>query len=198
MKKIKLLFVFIIGMMVLQSYGQDTIKNYIYFNGIKIDGHIDDFKIKLKEKGYIFQSTDKNISSFKGEFLNQQVEILVVNSPTTKIVWKVAIYFPEYDYTSSWYTIKNDYNTLKEQLKNKYGNYSNDYNFFSTPYKEGDGYEIQAIKMNKCTYYTLWEQKDNAVSIEISKLLSIKLIYENIINSKISKIEKEKIVSGQL
>lgn len=118
--------------------------------------------------------------------------------PTTKIVWKVAIYFPEYDYTSNWYTIKNDYNTLKDQLKNKYGNYTNDYNFFSSPYKEGDGYEITAIKVNKCTFYTSWEQKDNAISIEISKLLSIKLCYENTINSKISQTEKEKIAAGQL
>ncbi len=60
---------------------------------------------------------------------------------------------------------------------------------FSSPYKEGEGDEMNAITMEKCHYSAYWEN----VSIEISEYKQVKIAYENAKNFEIRDAEVAKL-----
>ena len=76
----------------------------------------------------------------------------------------------------------------------KYGNPTNNYEFFSKPYYEGDGYELSALRNEKCHYISAFETKNGVVYLEISKFKKIEINYEDKANSNIMDREKEETV----
>lgn len=182
-----------------QSKLKDSLQDVPLFYGIKIDGTYENFDRELKNKGFHFleKVENSNVYIYKGVFLSQSVELFVVVTPTTKLVWKVSVYFPEYSRSASWIEIKGDFISLKEQLTTKYGTPTDDFKFFSSPYNEGDGYEMTAVKIGKCSYFTAWSNNVKAVTLQIGEH-SLKLSYENSINAAKAKEEKQKINKNQL
>lgn len=161
---------------------------HLTFNGIKICGSSTSFQTQMENKGYVLSKTKDGILVFNGDFIGKSTEqILVILTPKTKQVWKVVVYFNE---KTSWYSLKGEFNELKDQITQKYGNPSNNYSFFSSPYDEGDGYEITGVKVEKCHFSAFW---DNGISVEISKYCQVKLIYEDPFQSEIFSQEKNKV-----
>jgi hypothetical protein len=157
------------------------------FLGVKVDGTKDEIQKKFSEKGFTFVSYKDNYLQLKGNVGSNQVELNVIFTPKTKVAWKFVVYLPE---QSSWYSLKSQYNEYLNMLKSKYGEPKNDYHFFSSPYSEGDGYEMTGVKVDKCVYAAYWEDK---YSIEISKFEQVKIAYENPVNSEIYSKEKKEI-----
>jgi len=85
------------------------------------------------------------------------------------------------------------YDEIKEILISKYGPPDKVYEFFEDPYKEGDGYEEQAIKLNKGHFACFWPSaKDSSLlALQISStplktdlisaiyVLTVDVIYES-------------------
>lgn len=74
---------------------------------------------------------------------------------------------------------------FKQLLSQKYGNPSYDFYFFKSPYYNGDGYELQAIRLNKGTAKTYWNRPigdgDNAiVSCEVTPMMSLRVTYQHV------------------
>ncbi len=69
------------------------------------------------------------------------------------------------------------YSSLKDLLIRKYGKPTSDYSFFKSPYENGDGFEITAIKSNKCMYAAFWtiNEGDDAIEVSISILSSVEV-----------------------
>lgn len=125
-------------------------QNHLSFKGIEINGTLTDFSQKLEASGYkkIYTNDAQDACVLEGAFAGyDQCMIFVISTAQEHIVWKVAVQLPE---QSSWYSLKSRYNEFRESLMEKYGAPSKKYEFFSSPYYEGDGYEMSALNNEKC------------------------------------------------
>lgn len=163
------------------------------FNGIKIDGSLTDFVAKMKAKGYEYlRSIDGNTVVMSGMLNSDQVEFWISGTPKTKKVWKLSIYFSKVD---TWYTIKSDYDKSKQMLTSKYGEPNKEYEFFSNPYYDGDGYEMTAVRVEKATFASYWinEGEGYNLGVTITKFCQIRISYENSKNYALLDQERNQI-----
>lgn len=97
------------------------------------------------------------------------------------------------------YSAKSSYNRYKEILSNKYI-LSNEYMFFSSPYSEGDGYELSALYKDKCRFKSFFKDSlDNNISLELIsfkyEVVNTVIQYENKIAADLNKKEKVEIAN---
>jgi len=157
--------------------------------GIKVDGLRSEVIEKFKAKGFkIVGTPDLKGLTMEGVVSGQKYEVIIVNTPTSKKVWKIAVYLPK---QTNWYDLKNTYEKFYNTLVQKYGEPKSSYTGFSSPYYEGDGYEITGVGADKCNYSAFWD----IVYIEISKYKQVCIAYENAVNSELNSTETEKINS---
>jgi hypothetical protein len=159
------------------------------FLGIKVDGNRDEVIQKFIQKGFVMKprgSESPTVSTLTGTYSGKFFEINIVNTPKTKKVWKFAVYLPE---KTNWYSLKSDYEDYLATLTKKYGEPNKSYSFFSSPYYEGDGYEMSALKLEKCHYVSFWDN----MSVEISKWSQVKITYQNMVNSQLNDQENEQL-----
>jgi hypothetical protein len=144
----------------------------------------------LTSKGFKpTEPSSPTIKSYLGRLSNgDDVKIMIVITPKSKLVWKLIISKDVY----SWRQAKSTFDTYKEKLVNKYGPTTKDYTFFSEPYYDGDGYELQAIEMDKCTWFSYWETPNITIQIKSFKYnaASIWISYENNEASEVNTKEK--------
>ncbi len=158
------------------------------FMGIKVDGKKDAIISVFKAKGFTPSGDmSKDVVAMKGNVGGKVLELNIVCSPTSKTVWKFSVYLPE---QSTWYALKSEYEEYLKLLTEKYGEPNSKYNFFASPYEEGDGFEMTAIYAEKCHYSAFW---DKGYSISISKWKQINITYENNVNIELMKKEKEQL-----
>ncbi len=80
----------------------------------------------------------------------------------------------------SWSSLKYTYMRFLEILTDKYGNPDGSNESFTTPYYEGDGYELSAVGLDKVNYSAYWLNKSAMnLGVEISTFKQVKLTYEN-------------------
>lgn len=182
MKKLKLL------LFVLLFVG--TVKAQ-YFDGVLIDNSIVSVISKFKEKGYTVKTTKSNVTIMSGTLMGKEIELYIFCTPISKITSKISVYLPK---KYSWYEIKNEYREMKALLNEKYGTPDNEYEFFKSPYYEGDGYELSAIANDKGYYSTFWFNRNNtSIAVEITEYNQVRIAYENDKNMERAKIEKDKV-----
>lgn len=157
------------------------------FDGVAIDGDLSTAIAKYKSKGYLIQKYFENGVILNGEVLGTKIELYIFTTIKTKRVFKAVVYLPKRE---SWVSLKNEYEKYFETFTDKYGTEDSKYEFFSKPYFEGDGYELQALKLEKATFAAYWLKKNNAtIGLEISEYQQVKITYENDTNQIISKRE---------
>lgn len=161
--------------------------NHIKFMGIEINGNYDSFKDSLKVRGFTYVSSFETLHKFYGKFANEIVTLNVLASPKTQTVCKVIVYFPERE---GWKELKKDYFTKKEMYKSKYP-LDREFEFFSFPYEDGDGYEMRAVAKEKCRYISFYLAMGGHITLEIDKEAKLKVIYEDRENIKIAQKEME-------
>ncbi|NDV47517.1 hypothetical protein D0T49_10710 [Paludibacter sp. 221] len=169
-------------------------QDHMTFKNIPINGSVSEFCKKLTDNGFVLDKKEKGYASLTGKFVNQECEILVLGSAKSDLTWKVVAYLPE---KTSWGNLKSQYFDLKAQFTAKYGE-GKAYEFFSDPYYEGDGYEIQALKKEKCTYVTFWKVDNGNISLEISKYSQVAISYEDKENYAIRENERESIINDDI
>ena len=179
----RIIFLFILFNHLAYIYSSNNIK----FMGIEINGNIDIFKKELINKGFIYTDSFKTAHKFIGEFANEIVELTVLASPKTNIVCKVTVNFPKKD---NWIDLKNEYFKKKKMYKSKYI-LDSEFEFFSLPYEDGDGYEMKAVSREKCNYLSIFLTQGGGISLTISSSAQIKVSYENSENLKKAQLELE-------
>jgi hypothetical protein len=120
---------------------------------------------------------------------DRNLEVYIKCTPITKTVWGFNVYLPK---QTSWSSLKREYEEYLDVLSKKYGEPETKYNFFSSPYKEGDGDEMTAVAVDKCTYSAFWT-KNSGLWISISKFKQVVISYENKSNSDLDDKEKSEI-----
>ena len=187
MKKITILFAAIL--LSIYSFAQQ-------FDGVDINGDYQVAVGKYKAKGYKVVETFAKGCKFEGNFGGQSVELYLFKTLKSNLLCKAVIYFGE---RSTWYSIKSEYENFKEIMTKKYGTPTSEHSFFRSPYHAGDGYEETAVKVEKAVFSSYWFNKNGAsIGCEISKYMSIKIVYENDANMAISKSETEAQTSSGL
>jgi hypothetical protein len=126
MKKIKLILVFVLFLTNL-SFGQTV-------DGITLGKTEKEVISKLTSKGFkLIDIPTKTQKRYKGRLSNgDDVELTIVSTPKTKLVWKLMIT----TYAYSWSSAKSAFDNYKSKLVNKYGDSTTDHHFFTTPYFE--------------------------------------------------------------
>lgn len=158
------------------------------FNGVAISGSMSTAVNAFKAKGFTVVDNLQNITVMKGKIQNQTIELFIKVTPKSKQVYAFSIYFPKH---ISWSGIRNEYEKYKDILIAKYGQPDSEYDFFSTPYYLGDGYELQALRLEKCSYSAYWFDKENTnISVEMSKYEQVNMTYEN---EKLIKIRAKEV-----
>lgn len=147
------------------------------FDGVPISGDVNTAISKFKAKGYILEKTFDQAAKMKGRIAGRNIELWIFLTPKTKKVFKMIAYLST---ETSWTSLRQTYADLLYPLKNKYGEPDDEETKFITPYYLGDGYELQAVELEKIDYHAYWFRRDNlTVGLEISKYKQVKLIYEN-------------------
>ena len=95
------------------------------------------------------------------------------------------IVFPQKD---TWKGLKSDYFRKKNLYKEKYL-LDKDFEFFSSPYDEGDGDEMRAVSLGKCNFASFYYATGGHIMIQIDEKQRIKITYEDRENIKISQSE---------
>jgi hypothetical protein len=160
------------------------------FDGVSIDGDLSLAISKYKEKGYEVVSKEKEGAILKGTAAGKKIDLFILATPKSKIVYKAVIFLPARE---DWQSLKDDYEKYKEILINKYGKPTSIYESFKEPFKEGEGNEMIAVTNKKCQYVSYWlDDKENTnIAVEISDTKQIQITYENVKNEMIR--EKEKL-----
>lgn len=179
MKRILLIMTLILAASNMQATG------HIKFMGIEVSGDYESFKDSLLSKGFTYMSSFETLHKFYGKFANEIVTLNVLASPKTNTVCKVIVYFLERE---DWQELKKDYFSKKEMYKSKYP-LDRDYEFFSSPYEDSDGYEMRAVARDKCRYISFFLAMGGHITVEIDKTAQLKVVYEDRKNIKVAKQE---------
>lgn len=190
MKTIKLFLIAVLCFFTFSGYSQE----HLTFKNIPLNGDVNSFAKELVKQGFGIEETKGNIITLSGSYISRDCEVIICGTKKTNIIWKVNIYLPK---ETNWYSIKSDFLKLKEQFIAKYGN-GKSFEFFSNPYDEGDGYEMQAVRLEKCRYTTFWETQGGSISLKISKFEQISVSYEDSINSALDDKERAEAVSNDI
>ena len=174
------------------SYAQE----HMTFKGISMDCDIDTFVAKLENGGSLKSDEHKYkfATLLTGHFAGEDnCNIYVLYTPQTRLVFKVIVQFPK---KTSWNSLKDQYNRLKIAYSVKYGE-PESFEFFKHPYQEGDGKELEAVQLEKCSYFSFYKTSSGGIIIKIFKD-HLQAIYEDNINMERCQIENSTIVLNDI
>jgi hypothetical protein len=140
--------------------------------GLDINSNINDFKLKAKKNGLVLKEDHGNKYLFEGKFAGYNNCVYYVNvTPESKTIIDVLIKFE--DLRNNWSRCNSAYETLKEQLTNKYKKFC----------------DIEDSPKNLLGFYTLRVESDDA-KIRLNFLDDLKescveIIYTNKLARKI-------------
>lgn len=172
-------------------------QSHLTFKGLPILGDANEFALKLKDKGYTIVDSSDNFNFLTGTFAgHENVTIAVVGTPKTNTVYKVCVIFEKE--TDSFSKLETQYKSLLNSYIDKYGKPEKSYDFFMSPYYKGDGYELQAVKKDKCRYISFFSVENGHLIIEIAKTQNVMVTYEDLDGASLCSKEKELIINDDI
>lgn len=176
----KLLVYFVALFLSTVSFAQNGIvseESHLSFKGLSLSGSLDDFVNNLVSQGYILKDSQAVGALLKGSFASESdCTIAVLTTNRTRQVYCVAVSFEK---KTSWSSLKNQYQEYKTMLSSKYGEPSKFVERFMSPYYEGDGYELQALRLDKCNYTSFFEVHNGTVMLSMNNDASLVLYYSD-------------------
>lgn len=159
--------------------------NHIKFLGIEVNKSVRAFQDSLCKRGFKTIKKDKNTYRLYGKLVNEIVTLKIIATPKTHNVCKVIVLFPK---KTTWEKLRIDYFNKKEMYFKKYS-LDSEYEFFSDPYEDGDGYELRAVSNDKCRYATFFNAEGGHICVEIGEGSQIKITYEDTENINLAQKE---------
>lgn len=95
-----------------------------------------------------------------------------INTLDNKVYWVGLVFKIELEAQVIDY-----YNSLVKDISDVYGPPTKIYKTFKDPYKDGDGFETQALSTGNADYETYWMAGDNTISVFITPKLQIVVNY---------------------
>lgn len=164
---------------------------HLSFKGVPIDGTLDEYVSKMKQKGFTHIGTEDGTAILNGDFAGYKDCYVGVSTLNQKdLVHKIAVIFPERE---TWSTLSGNYFDLKKMLTEKYGKPSDVVEKFegSSYSQKDDNSKMYEVKMDRCKYYSIWltDKGEIQLSIEHESVVRcfVRLVYFDKINSEIIK-----------
>ena len=127
----------------------------------------------FQERGLI-TFRDENCLMAQGKYEREEASILLLFNRAERFYCGNVIY------TSSSATAIPKYDNYRKVLFRRYGMPDTAVEFYETPYKKGDGKEIEAITSENAFFFTEWQFQDDCLaSVAILKSLDVCLTFKN-------------------
>ena len=147
------------------------------FLGIKPSGNKDYTINQFKAKGFKINTLGEHSVLMEGVSNGKDIEIVIGYTPKTKLVHTFTVYMPK---QNTFDGIKSDYAFYVNVIRSKYGEPTTETAEFLHPYEEGDGYELNAIELEKTNIHTIFYPNDLfGILVGISKYKQIEILYQN-------------------
>jgi hypothetical protein len=167
------------------------------FNGVECGKPLNETVAAFLAKGFVKEHNNPKKPhwvSLIGYINGVKHEVTIYSTPKTNIVWLITVWLPA---SSSWSRSKSEFLKYKEIFIKKYGEPKYCFNFFSSPYEEGDGSEMLALKNSKCTYECFFDDEDGETQLRLSSYtygeVHVVLGYRNTIAAKLEDEETSEI-----
>ena len=161
-----------------------TAQEHATFLGIPINGSLSQFCNKLvSQKGLSIVEKDdsRGVYTLSGRFMNySNSEFYVFDNDNTKQTYRIDVYLPE---QSTWRGILNQYNRIVNDYRTN-STYTFDENnaTFESPYRDGGGNEVEAVRDGKVNYYTYFNYSGGLVKIQISRYMQVEISFFDVAN----------------
>lgn len=140
--------------------------NHMKFKGIPMEGTLNSFVQKLKDKGFTYIGAQDGMAILKGEFAaTKGCTIGVARFEDRDQVNLVAVIFPEED---SWTDITQSYFGLKEMLTEKYGE-PESVETFSDHEPSSDLLKFYALLRDECHYISDFNVENGKIQLTMAK-----------------------------
>ena len=173
-------------MMLLAGLAASAQTGHLTFKGVPIDGTLNEFVGKLKQKGLTHLGTEQGVALLKGEFAAHKGCTIAVIAHSSGDVYRVGVALPEQD---TWLRLYNDYSSLKEMLTQKYGEPSfviEEFQSYGSGMHDDDDTKIYNVKFDRCQYITDFTTANGTIELRIdhNEMLDcyVILIYEDTSN----------------
>lgn len=165
------------------------------FNGVLLGRGLSETYQSFLDKGFKPLRSVDGIRYLTGSVAGDRYEIGLVYTPISKKVWKIVVYtMPVF----SWSILKYQHAKFKEILIRNYGDPKSDFWFFLSPYYEGDGFELQAIRkgaMRSAVFFR--DSHGNHIYMELESYQigqgQVCVSYENNVAQELNKAETRKL-----
>jgi hypothetical protein len=146
------------------------------FLGIKFGSDAETVKAAIKAKGGIFmlKSSKPDLLEFMGVKLGHRTASMFAVKLIDNKAFEADFFFdPELEAKAI-----DEYDALGSDINEVYGK-GEATKKFKSPYSDGDGFELTAIKSGSADYQTVWQSGDNTISESIDNDLSTELTYQD-------------------
>ncbi len=167
----------LITLLLIPFFGiSQTTKPIDGFLGIKFGSDAETVKAAIKAKGGIFivKSSKPDLLEFTGVKLGHRTASVFGVKLIDNKAFEADFFFDP-DLQAK---IIDEYNALGSDINEVYGK-GESTKTFKSPYADGDGFELTAIKSGNADYQTIWRSGDNTISESIDDDLSIELSYQD-------------------
>ena len=157
-------------------------EKHLKFKGIELNIPLQEFSDKLIEQGYEYVISDgENGIMLKGRFGGYTADIVILGNKEG-ITCGAGANIP----CQSWSHIRSVYTDFHQSLEQKYGRPVDSYMVFWSPYKEGDGKELIALKNDKLWCFARWEFPEGLIILQMSVdalgKTVVQLVYNDALN----------------
>lgn len=161
----KIFFTLITTLVALTSFSQ-TESPHLSFKGVPIDGTLNEYVQKMKQKGFEYLGTEDGIAILSGDFAAYKgCTIGVATLKQKDLVSKITVVFPSCE---TWASLANNYYSLKEMLTEKYGepdDVTEKFQGYSEPRDDND--RMYNVKMDRCKYLTTFRTPKGDIQLSI-------------------------------
>ena len=143
--------------------------NHLRFEGIPIDGPIEPFVQKLKEKGFKPVEKWEEMQCLKGTFAGKSnCQVFVLRNVKRDIVYRVVVCMP---FRDNWEQIERDYQYLQRYYIKKLGAPDEFHSNFEVSREvERDEDKWKLLCADKCNYTSTWEVDGGKIYLEMSHI----------------------------
>ena len=142
---------------------------HLRFEGIPIDGPIEPFVQKLKEKGFKPMEKWEEMQCLKGTFAGKSnCQVFVLRNVKRDVVYRVVVCMP---FRDNWEQIERDYQYLQRYYIKKLGAPDEFHSNFEVPREvERDEDKWRLLCADKCNYTSTWEVDGGKIYLEMSHI----------------------------
>ena len=143
--------------------------SHLRFEGIPIDGPIEPFVQKLKEKGFKPVEKWEEMQCLKGTFAGKSnCQVFVLRNVKRDVVYRVVVCMP---FRDNWEQIERDYQYLQRYYIKKLGAPDEFHSNFEVPKEvERNEDKWRLLCADKCNYTSTWEIDGGKIYLEMSHI----------------------------